>query len=650
MDFPTFPDMRQRVGGVKGVIRLLGDAPQFDHKWKSFPKCPFCANKDCAGVFERGGTEWFKCQHTACSSGGRVVAETGYINLREGLSEDAPPEGGPSPAYKRLLELAMAYVEPSAKSEPKAEPNPAPEPEPEPVLPNPVLPPDVPALVTEPADDVALIRAAIEALRQDGKASIGQLKERLRIGHARALRIMDGLERWGVVGPSVPGEKFRAVLNLPKAGVPPPSFAKATAGEPAQNVGGIEPGSDNPAAATAPASPRSNGPAFINNGVSGFGSPGSPPLENGGPVPPELSPQKPPPVPPQAAAPGPAGKLPASAKATEGRDEKPALAPGVAVLRWVFERLTPTSSEMRPFMPDGSPVPSPLPTAAMKKIKFHPVSLDELRMLPQVACEALGLRANLRVNESVLLAAREVFDWEELQASGLWVEADHKSGQGRRPNEQYHGKGQFGKKPVSERRNESDKWHWVWCEPTLIPTFNEAGELVKLRPHKGGAASGTAAGSDHSYVPRDYRTAADRVEKFFTVIICEGEFKAAVIWWLVGGGAVLRGDGRPPLGVCALPGISFAKNPAYRAELEDWLRAVDCQRVIVAFDDEDKSHKPMRQAHDSQIYGRYLATSLNLELKIPALWLPLPKSWRVNGKADWDGGLVKLRDEGRGMK
>ena len=151
-------------------------------------------------------------------------------------------------------------------------------------------------------------------------------------------------------------------------------------------------------------------------------------------------------------------------------------------------------------------------------------------------------------------------------------------------------------------------------------------------------------------MPRDYRTAADRVEKFFTVIICEGEFKAAVIWWLVGGGAVLRGDGRPPLGVCALPGISFAKNPAYRAELEDWLRAVDCQRVIVAFDDEDKSHKPMRQAHDSQIYGRYLATALNLELKIPALWLPLPKSWRVNGKADWDGGLVKLRDEGRGMK
>ena len=70
MDFPTFAEVRARVGGVKGVIRLLGDAPPFDHKWKNFSKCPFCGNKDCAGVFEKGGTDWFKCQHTACSSAG----------------------------------------------------------------------------------------------------------------------------------------------------------------------------------------------------------------------------------------------------------------------------------------------------------------------------------------------------------------------------------------------------------------------------------------------------------------------------------------------------------------------------------------------------------------------------------------------------
>jgi len=455
------------------------------------------------------------------------------------------------------------------------------------------------------------------------------------------------LEHGGPVPPELSQQKPPSVP--PKAAAPGagpagklPASAKATEGAPpatAQNVGGIEPGSDNPAAATAPASPSSNGPAFINDGVPGSGSPGSPPLENGGPVPPELSQQKPPSVPPKAAAPGagPAGKL----------DEKPALAPGYAALRWFFPRLFPTSSQMEAYMPDGSAVPSPLSKAAMKKIKFRPISLDEKRMLPPVACEALGFRANPRANEAPLLEMHGVFDWEELGASGLWVDADRKNDLGRRPNNQYHGKGQVGKKPMNERQHEGDKVQWGWCEPVLIPYFNEAGELVKLRPHKGGAAGDTAAGSARIYVPRDYRMAADRVEKFYTVIICEGEYKAAVIWFTIGAGAVLRGSTKYPVGVCALPGISFAKSPGYRAELDEWLRAVDCQKVIVAFDDEDKSHKPLRHRHDSTIWARYLATSLSLELKIPALYLPLPTSWRVNGKADWDGAAVKFRDERR---
>ena len=658
MDFPTFAEVRARVGGVKGVIRLLGDAPPFDHKWKNFSKCPFCGNKDCAGVFEKGGTDWFKCQHTACSSGGRAVTETGYINLREGLSEESPAEG-PSPAYKRVLELAGMYVEPKAE-ERKAESGErndgtrgraA-------ALPNPVLPPDVPAPAPtpaptlEPPDDVALIRQAIELIRQEKKASIRLLQAGLRLGYARALRIMAGLERWGVVGPAVAGDKFRAVLNLP-------SSAEATEGrpeagaEPAQSVGSIEPGSGNPAAAIVPTGATyvpPSGPAFINDGG---GSPG--PSENGGAVPPELSPQQPPPVPPPAAAPGPVADKNVRAPAPKP-EEKPVLAPGLMVVRWFYDGADSTTSEMRPFLPDGSRVPSPLPTALLKKIKYQPVSLDEERCLPPPACVALGLKANPRANESRLLEARDLFDWEELHASGLWVEADHRQGKPRRPQAQFHGFGQIGKKPKSEQQDEDDKLHWGWSFPTMIPYFNEAGELIKLRPHKGGAASGTAAGSEHIYVPRDYRSlrtatkAADRVEKFYVVIICEGEYKAAVIWWTLGAGAVLRGDGRPPVGVCALPGISFAKNPAYRSELDDWLRAVGCQRVIVAFDDEDKGDKPMRQAHDAEIYGRYLATELNHELKIPALWLALPAAWRVNGKADWDGAAVKWRNDARGVK
>ena len=99
--------------------------------------------------------------------------------------------------------------------------------EPPAVLPNPVLPPDVPAPAPaptlEPPDDVALIRQAIELIHREKSASINSLRAGLRLGYARALRVMEGLERWGVVGPAVAGEKFRAVLNLP-------SSAEATEG------------------------------------------------------------------------------------------------------------------------------------------------------------------------------------------------------------------------------------------------------------------------------------------------------------------------------------------------------------------------------------------------------------------------------------
>ena len=127
---------------------------------------------------------------------------------------------------------------------------------------------------------------------------------------------MAGLERWGVVGPAVAGEKFRAVLNLP-------SSAEATEGrpeagaEPAQNVGSIEPGSGNPAAATVPTGATyvpPSGPAFINDGG---GSPG--PSENGGSVPPELSPQKPPPVPPPRGGAGPVADKMSAPSAQAGR-------------------------------------------------------------------------------------------------------------------------------------------------------------------------------------------------------------------------------------------------------------------------------------------------------------------------------------------
>ena len=115
MDYAT---VCKRVGGLKGLITRLGDGPP-DHKWEPFSKCPFCGHKGSASVFERDNTEFFKCHHTACSSGGRCVTEVGYINLRLGLSEDKPATGGPSPAYKHLLEMVGVYVAPPNQVEPK---------------------------------------------------------------------------------------------------------------------------------------------------------------------------------------------------------------------------------------------------------------------------------------------------------------------------------------------------------------------------------------------------------------------------------------------------------------------------------------------------------------------------------------------------
>ena len=110
-----FSEVRARVGGLKGVIEKLGDAPP-EHKWKSFPKCPFCGHKDSAGIWTENGAEFFKCHFPGCNTGRRTVTEVGYVAMRLGLSEDKPTGGGPSPAYQKLLELAGAWEEPKAQS------------------------------------------------------------------------------------------------------------------------------------------------------------------------------------------------------------------------------------------------------------------------------------------------------------------------------------------------------------------------------------------------------------------------------------------------------------------------------------------------------------------------------------------------------
>src|SRR5690606_26331223 len=69
-------------------------------------------------------------------------------------------------------------------------------------------------LLQEPDEneDDGLIEQAISIVRQTQRASASLLQRRLRIGYPRAARLLDELEKMGVVGPSQGGGKEREVL------------------------------------------------------------------------------------------------------------------------------------------------------------------------------------------------------------------------------------------------------------------------------------------------------------------------------------------------------------------------------------------------------------------------------------------------------
>jgi DNA segregation ATPase FtsK/SpoIIIE, S-DNA-T family len=66
----------------------------------------------------------------------------------------------------------------------------------------------------EDDDGDALLSAAVDIVRRSDKASASLLQRRLRIGYARAARILDQMEDRGIVGPA-DGSRFREVLVTP---------------------------------------------------------------------------------------------------------------------------------------------------------------------------------------------------------------------------------------------------------------------------------------------------------------------------------------------------------------------------------------------------------------------------------------------------
>ena len=298
-----------------------------------------------------------------------------------------------------------------------------------------------------------------------------------------------------------------------------------------------------------------------------------------------------------------------------------------------------------------------------RRLSLSPADEERLwtkRGLEWATVNGLGFKSNPRANKELLIELEQTLGYDEMEAAGLWSVGDHSKGKRkkeRRPNAQYCGAGIIRKLPRGERPGKGE-WAddngnlWGWCQPILIPYFDEQCELIGLRPHKGGGRSGTLVGTPRPYIPR---SRDHRMPEFCsTVIITEGEFKAAALWQTIGLG---RTDGQPPYGVASLPGISMGKNESLRQKLDRWLQAVKCYRVITAFDNEEKgdprlaSYKPDREKRfEAQKWAQYLGLDLHRKLHVRGDTCVIPNEWRnAQGKADWDGVLAMVMHGERGV-
>jgi hypothetical protein len=212
---------------------------------------------------------------------------------------------------------------------------------------------------------------------------------------------------------------------------------------------------------------------------------------------------------------------------------------------------------------------------------------------------AFGFKSAIKSNLQVLQSLRERFSEEVLVAAGLW-----KWDGGRcRPEPQLYGWGNTGKK------DERGDLIWGWVYPILIPYFDETGEVVAIRPHKGN----TAGRPGRLFVARFVKGSAERLAleqgtnqpRPAICVVTEGEFKACALYWVF--------EGRT--GAAAMPGISQSKNYSIMEELKKWLRDQNpTEGVVVAFDSEQKGDPALpgfkpdrRKRFESEIWARYRA-------------------------------------------
>lgn len=561
-------------------------------------KCPFCEKK--AAKIRGTGQLWFKCSNDTCASG-TAVPRGGWDEVRfYGWQHKLNTTG----ATGQYSEAAVAFMKEAGVWKDKS------------AIPSSTLPgaqrrhnpiPKPPA--APETEDEEMVQNCIALVLAEQKASVSLLQRRLTIGYGRATRIMAEMEKRGVVGPAN-GMIAREVL-VAKTALPTPDASNVPASAPP----------DQKISTSEQSHIEGTGAAGATDAVAAALSP-APMRVTGVPA---------------------AVVLPVIDPMLEKPLQKEKDPTGVLAMREFYAALSLNDRDRE--------------------------ILTTKRGLTTVTMEALGCRSNPRANRDIIDRLTTERGMKEMLAAGFWLPADRKRKLPQRINSQFHGKGQAGKKAKADRRNASDKIVWGWVEPVLIPYFDEKGDVIALRPHKGGAPATTACGGKSLYIPRAgmpnqvFRRLVNGgidEEKFETVIITEGEFKAMALWQTVGHGArqFMDAESNPlfrddeAMGVCAVPGITYAKHFETREILEDWLRAVGCRHVIVAFDYEIKSdpdnypeafEPARRDRYQTQIYARYLAVQLQKKLPLRASTCVLPAEWlNAKGKADWDGALADL--------
>jgi hypothetical protein len=293
--------------------------------------------------------------------------------------------------------------------------------------------------------------------------------------------------------------------------------------------------------------------------------------------------------------------------------------------------------------------------ALWRKLVLAPhnkTKLMQQRGFSEELIKTLGFKSNNQSNRIHVESLLNDFPMDLLLHEGIYK--DYRGGP--RPNPQLLG---WGLKRKARKDGEADEWDWT--EPILIPYFDDAGTCFYLRPHKGGLSRGHEEDDDddddepscssHVYCPFILANCPATIEG--TAILTEGEFKGAAVF-------------QCGLPVLCIPGISFVRNLAFRAELLGLLGRFGITDLVVCFDNEIKDdpayperYKPNpADRYDTQMWAEYIAIDLAREHFGPnkgrvRIGL-LPDNLRENGKADFDSALSyfvrQQRDVTRGTQ